>query len=39
MKSLSSASENGGDKKRTGDGILTMNYGWNQDIHLLQHCG
>ena len=27
-------SAHGGDKKRTGDGILTMNYGWNQDIHL-----
>ena len=24
----------GPDKKRAGDGILTMNYGWNQDIHL-----
>ena len=27
-------SAHGPDKKRTGDGILTMNYGWNQDIHL-----
>ena len=23
-----------GDKNRRNDGILTMNYGWNQDIHL-----
>ena len=27
-------SAHGGDKKRIEDGILTMNYGWNQDIHL-----
>ena len=27
-------SANGPDKQRHGEGILTMNYGWNQDVHL-----